>query len=460
MEYLGISYDMKHPPVLDPGFIPAGVWFERYQTGAKKPVAIAIERLDGHVTVRHTCIYGKESMQEADFRYLDRYVKFLLWSIGGFRIYICGCPEFATRLAQSYSPDGDRNFESVFFQRLYERPLEIVSLPLQECPQAKEAPRPIGGHLDGCRIGFDAGGSDWKVSAVVDGNCIFSQEVMWSPKLQEDPQYHFDNIMEAFHLAASKMPRVDAIGVSSAGIFIGNAPMIAALFMKVPRERWDEVKTIYDRAAAQIGNVPLAVANDGDVSALAGAMSLGVGSIMGIAMGTSQAVGYVDRDQNVLDWISELSMATVDLNEEAVPDGWSADIGAGGRYFSQDAVIRLAPKAGIELPQDDTPAEKLLVVQQLMELDDPRAQRIYETIGAYLAYTAVLYSQFYDIRHLMLLGRVTSGKGGDTILRHCNAILSDEFPALHEKLHILLPDENTRRVGQAVAAASLPSLLK
>ena len=254
------------------------------------------------------------------------------------------------------------------------------------------------------------------------------------------------------------MPRVDAIGVSSAGVFNGNAPMVASLFIKVPRSNWDKVKTIYDRAAKEIGDVPIVVANDGDVSALAGAMGLNVGSIMGMAMGTSEAVGYVNEDRSVLGWINELAFAPVDLQEGAMQDEWSTDYGVGCKYFSQDAVIKLAPAAGIELDPALSPAEKLKVVQALMAQDDPRAAAIFETIGAYLAYTVVLYSQFYDIRHLMMLGRVMSGKGGDTILRVCNGILKAEFPALAEKCEVMLPDENTRRVGQSVAAASLPRL--
>ncbi len=139
-------------------------------------------------------------------------------------------------------------------------------------------------------------------------------------------------------------------------------------------------------------------------------------------------------------------------------DEWSEDIGAGCKYFSQDAVIKLAPRAGIQLEEHLTPAEKLAAVQKLMEDDDPRAQAIFETIGAYLAYTVVLYSQFYKLDHLMVLGRVLSGKGGDTILRVCNEILADEFPSLYESCRVIAPDEKTRRVGQSVAAASLPEI--
>ena len=284
--------------------------------------------------------------------------------------------------------------------------------------------------------------------------------MVWFPKLNPDPTYQYNEILTAFRTAASKMPRVDAIGVSSAGTFIGNAPMISSIFYKVPRDRWDEVKTCFDRAAAEIGDVPIVVANDGDVSALAGAMGLNTGNIMGLAMGTSEAVGYVDADKNVLGWITELAFAPVDLSEDAMQDEWSTDFGVGCKYFSQDAVIKLAPRAGIELDPGLSPAEKLKVVQALMAEDDPRAAKIYHDIGVYLANAVVLYSHFYDIEHLMLMGRVMSGKGGDIILDVCQKVLAAEHPALAKHCQVMLPDEKTRRVGQSVAAASLPEIRK
>lgn len=455
MQYLGIEYEIKHAPRLDPGFIPLGVWMAEYQKNARQPIAIAVERNEGQISVRHTCIHGTPDMADADYRFLERYVKFLLWSIGGFRITVCGCDALTARLQQAYAPDGERAFDCDFFQKLYECPLEIIALPLAQCPQSNESPKPIGGHLDGCRIGFDAGGSDRKVSAVIDGKVVYSEEVVWHPKKNPDPSYQYAGILDSFRTAASKMPRVDAIGVSSAGVFIGNAPMVSSIFYCVPRERWDEVKTVYDRAAAEIGDVPIVVANDGDVSALAGAMGLGVGSIMGLAMGTSEAVGYVDKDKNVLGWINELAFAPVDLSEDAMQDEWSTDFGVGCKYFSQDAVNKLAPRAGIKLEDSLTPAEKLKVVQALMEADDPRAAQVYADIGRYLAYTVALYSHFYDIHYLMLMGRVMSGKGGDLILETCIAVLKDEYPELAAKVTVMLPDEKTRRVGQSAAAASL-----
>lgn len=457
MNYLGIDYEIKNVPVLDPNFIPFGVWAKEYLKDAKKPISIAVEREDGLISVRNSFIRG-EGFEDADLRYVERLVKFALWSVGGFRVYICGCDDIANKLSEMYSPTGKRKFDYEFVGDVYEKPLEVLAVSKDDFPAANESAKQIGGHMNGCRIGFDAGGSDRKVSAVIDGEPVYSEEVVWYPKVTEDPTYHFDEIVTAFKTAASKMPRVDAIGVSSAGTFVGNSPMVASLFIKVPRDRREEVKSIYDRAGAEIGDVPLVVANDGDVTALAGFMSTGEGSILGIAMGTSEAVGYVNAEGNVLGWINELAFAPVDLSPEAMQDEWSTDFGVGCKYFSQDAVIKLAPAANIILDPEQTPAEKLKVVQALANDGDQSALDIYRSIGCYLAHTLVLYSMFYEIKTLLVLGRVASGDGGDLLISECNRVLKEEYPELAAKITVTLPDEKMRRVGQSVAAASLPEV--
>ena len=458
MQYLGVEYSVKHMPELDPDFIPFGVWLEAYARGAEKPLTIALERDQGKISVRETKIHGTPEMAEADYRYVERYVKFLLWSVGGFRIWICGDSALAQRLQRAYTLTGERAFDVQFMQDVYEVPFEVIDCTPEQLPQANESSVAIGGHMEGCRIGFDAGGSDRKVSAVIDGKTVYSEEVVWHPKTSEDPQYQYDGIVAAFKTAASKLPRVDGIGVSSAGVFIGNAPMVSSIFIKVPRARREEVKTVYDRAAREIGDVPIVVANDGDVSALAGSMSLGEGSVMGLAMGTSEAVGYVNADSNLLGWFSELAFAPVDLNENAMRDEWSGDLGVGCKYFSQDAVSKLAPAAGIALSESLTPAEKLKEVQKLAEQGLPYALEIFKSIGVYLAHTLFLYARFYDIRNLIVLGRVASGVGGERIVSECQRVLKEEYPALAQKLRVMLPDENFRRVGQSMAAASLPEV--
>jgi hypothetical protein len=77
-------------------------------------------------------------------------------------------------------------------------------------------------------------------------------------------------------------------------------------------------------------------------------------------------------------------------------------------------------------------------------------------MGVYLGYGLAHYADFYDIKHVLILGRCTSGRGGDLILEGAKEVLRTEFPELAECIHIQLPDEKSRRVGQSIAAASLP----
>ncbi len=233
--------------------------------------------------------------------------------------------------------------------------------------------------------------------------------------------------------------------------------MVSSLFVKIPDKDRHLVKNVYDRAAKEIGDVPIVVANDGDVTALAGAMSLDAAPVMGIAMGTSEAGGYVNAERNVLGWFNELAFAPVDLNEKAMADPWSKDRGVGATYFSQDCVIKLAPAAGIELDESLTPAEKLSYVQKLMEEGNEGAKNIFLSIGCYLAHTLLLYSKFYDLKYVLILGRVASGKGGEILIEECKRVLKEDHPALAEQISVMLPDEKMRRVGQSVAAASLPA---
>lgn len=458
MECFGIKAEVKNSPVLDRGFIPLNKWNEAFLRGADEDFGVALERASGEISVYNTKIHSSKDTFEANVYYIDRLIKSLLWIKGGFKIYLCGNSQVCQKITEAYSPAGSRDFDRDFMSRVYEKPFEVVSC--SELPPQNENPKAIGRHLDGCRIGFDAGGSDRKVSAVIDGETVFSEEVVWYPKVTEDPDYHFTGILDAFKAAAEKMPRVDAIGVSSAGIYIENRTMVASLFLKVPEDDFNKkVKDIYIHAAKELGDVPLVVCNDGDVSALAGAMSLDDNSVLGIAMGTSEAVGFVDSSGRITGWLNELAFMPVDAAPGAMVDEWSGDIGVGCKYFSQDAVIKLAPAAGISLDPDEPPAKKLKSVQALMEKDDPRAADIYRSIGVYLAHALAFYYGFYGFRHVLLLGRVMSGKGGDIILETANAVLTDEYPDLAEKFAATLPDEKFRRVGQSMAAASLPEIV-
>ena len=458
MNRFGIPVELKYVPSLDPDFMPLLRFNRAFLADAKKPVSIAVERDRGQIAAYHTFIHGTEDAREADCYYMDRLVKTILWMKGGFKVYVAGDENIYNYLKETFSLTGKRAFDADFMASVYEKPFEVVQV--DKVPEEKGASQAIGRHMDGCRIGFDAGGSDRKVSAVVDGETVYSEEVVWFPKTNSDPDYHYDGIVAAFKSAAEKMPRVDAVGVSSAGVYVDNRTMVASLFLKVGKEAFDaKVKDIYIRAIRDtFGDVPYVVANDGDVSALAGAMSLEDNSVLGIAMGTSEAVGYVDDKGNITGWLNELAFVPVDASPAAMRDEWSGDIGCGVKYFSQDAVIKLAPAAGIELDATQPLAHRLKAVQKLMEDGDPRARKIYETIGVYFGYAIAYYAMFYEIAHVLIMGRVTSGEGGAILLERAKEVLAGEFPELHIELHI--PDESSRRVGQSIAAASLPEIRK
>jgi predicted NBD/HSP70 family sugar kinase len=207
-------------------------------------------------------------------------------------------------------------------------------------------------------------------------------------------------------------------------------------------------------------DVPLEVINDGEVTALAGSMSLGKNAILGIALGTSTAAGYVTADGGITSWLNELAFVPIDYNPGAAVDEWSGDYGVGSQYFSQQCVGRLMPIAGIDAPAGLGLPEKLKLVQTLMAKGDPRARKIYQTIGAYLGYGVAHFADFYDLRHVLVLGRVTSGRGGDDIVNGAREVLEGEFPALAAHIAFHVPNEQDKRHGQAIAAASLPALVE
>jgi predicted NBD/HSP70 family sugar kinase len=458
MNKFGVEVSIRNVPELDAQYCPIHCFNQAFLKNARKPLGIAVERADGQMAVCQTFIHGTEEMRQADCYYAERLVKTILWMKGGFKVYVSGDQAVCDYLKSVYCSGGQQEFDWDYMSNVFEHPFEVVYT--DALPQPKDDPKAMGGHLEGCRIGFDAGGSDRKVSAVIDGETVYSEEVVWFPKVNSDPDYHYDGIVAALKSAAEHMPRVDAVGVSSAGVYINNRTMNASLFLQVPKDLFDaKVKDIYIRAITDtFGDVPYCVINDGDVSALAGAMSLDDSSVLGIAMGTSEAVGYVDEEGRITGWLNELAFVPVDVNGDAMRDEWSGDIGVGCKYFSQDAVIKLAPRAGIQLDETLSPAEKLKVVQGLMEQDDDRAAAVYRSIGVYLGHTLAYYYHLYGCRHVLLLGRVMSGKGGDIVLDVAKKVLADEYPDVAAKLAPTLPDEKFRRVGQSMAAASLPEL--
>ena len=455
----------KITPVLDPMFRPAALANRAFHEELARceacvPVGLGIEQADGSIFRRNTAIFPEGHRGAAgNFRYLERLVKFLLWSRGGFKVHFDGPKELHERLAAYYKETPTGKFDAdIMGGRIYERRFEVVHTT--NIPAAKESSAPLGRHLDGCRVGFDLGGSDRKVAAVRDGKPVFTEEIVWNPIPEKNPQWHYDEINDLLKRAAAHLPRVDAIGGSAAGVYVNNRVKVASLFRGVPQDLFQtRVKDMFLELGKE-WNVPFEVANDGEVTALAGSMALGKNAVFGLALGTSTAAGYVTPEGNITTWLNELAFAPMDYNPGAPVDEWSGDYGCGVQYFSQQCVGRLIPVAGIEVEPELPLPEKLQHVQKLMEQGDYRARKIYETIGAYLGYAIGHYTDFYDIRHALILGRVTTGPGAELILNGAREVLKLEFPELSQQMEFHVPEEKEKRHGQAIAAASLPNIQK
>lgn len=450
------------PPPLDPVFRPVTLARRMLESTARAsggvPVRLAVEQPGGAVLVRETVVFGDaDARAPAGHALCERIVKAMLWSHGGSRVWVDGPPGLVTALRAHFDATPTGRFDAATLgPTVYGEAFEVIAGSRERFPTPREETASLGGHRDGARIGFDLGASDRKAAAVLDGRVVFSEEVAWDPSRHADPSWHLEHIDDSLRRAAGHLPRVDAIGGSAAGIYVNGEVRVASLFRAVPPAVFrSRVVGLFRELRDSWGGIPFVVMNDGDVTALWGAMHAGVGELLGIALGSSEAAGYVNRERSVTSRLNELAFAPLDLAADAPVDEWSGDRGCGVQYLSQQAVARLLPVAGIEVARGMPPAEQLVALQELMSHDDERARRVYETIGTYLGYALLEYRTLYDVEHVLLLGRVMTGRGGDVIVERARAVLAFEDPgAAGTVFHEV--SERDKRHGQAVAAASLP----
>ena len=457
----------KITPPLDASFLPAVLWNRAYRErvandrGAR-PFAIVLQQADGTVSRHDSRVLAADHPLSAlNLHYAERLLKLLLWQKGGCEVQVGGADEITRRLAHVYSPEGARAFDYQFMgEKVYGRPFQIRAAAWTDLPRATVIQTSaLGRHLDGCRIGFDLGGSDRKTAAVIDGKVVFSEEIPWDPYFQKDPAYHIEGVHDSLKRAAAHLPRVDAIGGSAAGVYVNNEVRTASLFRGITPELFErDIRRMFFTLRERWGGVPFEVVNDGEVTALAGSMALGEPAVLGVSMGTSQAGGFVTPQGGLTPWLNELAFAPIDYRPDAPRDEWSGDVGCGVQYFSQQGVARLATLAGLGFARDMPLPERLVAVQDALQQGSRAAREIYESIGVCFGYALAHYAEFYEARHVLLLGRVASGRGGEIILDRARAVLQAEFPDVAESLALHTPDEKERRHGQAIAAASLPAL--
>jgi len=473
----------KIVPPLDPKFAPLVLAKRKYLEATKDcadKLDWALPRTDG--CGRYTLPVFPDGHKDARASgYLAGVlIQEMIWQRSGSSLILCGPPKMCAAIKKMFSVGGMYDFEVTSMPNVCgtpETPFEVnIVETVAELPVSKDTPQVCGKDATGCRLAFDLGKSDIKTVAVQDNKVLDSAETEWDVT-NPDPDYHFDAILAAMKKTAKKLPKIEAIGGSATGtVGANNEATWCDIFPNVPPDVYKEkVLHMFSRLAKEMaGDVPLKVINDGEVTALAAYQKIKAGNILGISMGSSEGAGYANADGNLLGWISELCYVRLDLNPNAPTDPWTKGqhTGCSHVYLGQRGVTRFAGKAGLDVSKEmnyphpdmctmkhDIHAQCLKKVQEAMKdpAKEPEARKIYETVGVYLGYALAQYMEFYAIDHVMILGRVSKGVGGDLMMDMAKKVLQEDFPDLKvPQFHTA--DDHFKAVGQCIAAAALPEL--
>jgi predicted NBD/HSP70 family sugar kinase len=439
------------PLKFDPSFISARKALEKFEEAGTSPLSIAISQPRGLIYVYNTKVNPDPIVT---YPFLKRLLLTLVWMVGGSQIQLYGDSKVCDYLISKQKGDPEWDSTALNMEMIFSHPFSIVKVANK--PQAHDYHIPLSDDFSGCRIGFDAGGSDRKVSAVKDGQVLYSEEVLWQPKSQKDFKYHYDGVVDSFRRAAKYLPHVDAIGVSTAGVPVDNEMAQCNLFFSLPMDKQINPgrKLYIDVVKNEFPDATLKVANDGDVTAMGGSFYFHKDKVLGLAMGTSLAAGYC-INSSFNGWISELGKVPLNYASDAICHYATHISGAGSEYLSQKGIIRLCEKAGFVT--EGTLPIRLLAIQEEAKKGNPTILEAYDEMGIYLGSALALYSKFLDIRSVLLLGRVMSGVGGEHIVASATAYLKENG---YPNMDIFTPDEKFKRLGQSYLAASLPILNK
>lgn len=455
MELYGIEVNLNSIPELEKDFVPVLLWNKAYLAKARENLTLVITAPNKHRIVHRTRIRNDGASKEADEFFLDRLVKALLWLHGGSKVTVIGSKTMFQFIKNKFSFSGDRSFEIDFMSTIYDTPFLVENITA--VPKEQLNSKFIGHHLNGYRIGIDVNEFDRKACAIANGKVLYSEEVLWHPLEEEDPDFHFKAIVESIHAAARRLPRIDAIGISTSGIFMDGKLKKSPIFAAVNQEDYEkQISNLYQRAAKSMGSENIEVLSEGDVAALAGAMSLDAKGVLSVHFGQRLTAGFLDNNGNLTGWLNELSYVPVNLNPQGDPDETTQDRGCGAHYFSEEGVIAMGKKAGILIDENASLKEQLRSVQIQAEQGTSKGKFVFQTIGTILGHSLAYYHGLYNYQMVLLMGRVMLGVGGDIIFNATQKVLTKDYPVIASNIVISLPDENNNRVSQAEAAASAP----
>lgn len=472
----------KVPAPLDPNFSPVILAKRQYLEAVKDckdKLEWALPRADGCARYSLPVFPEKHADVDASVYIAGVLIQEMLWQRSASCLMLSGPAGICNALKDEFSVGGKYEFEIKSMPNVCGTPsvaFETSIVDAGALPESKDTPQVCGKDASGCRLAFDLGKSDIKTVAVKDNEVVYSKETEWDVT-NVDPQYHFDAIVAALKLAKETLPKVDAVGGSATGTVSGdNDATWCDIFPNVPADVYKEkVVDIFKRISKEVaGDVPLKVINDGEVTALAAVQKIKCGNVMGISMGSSEGGGYANADGNLLGWINELCYVRLDLNPEAPTDPWTkgAHTGMSHMYLGQRGATKLAAKAGVQVPANyvyphadmctikhEDHAQCLKLIQKAMAdpAQEPTVRQLYETVGVYLGYGLAQYCEFYKIDHVMILGRVSKGDGGDLMLETAKKVLETEFPE-YANMTFHTADDHFKAVGQCIAAAALPTL--
>jgi len=479
---------------LDPGFSPVVLAKKKYREAAKNcadTFSFALVRPDGCAR-GELKVFPEDAKEYAASTILAGImIQETIWRCGATKLIVAGPAKLCEDIKKGYSAGGTYAFEADVMPKAFGTPdspfqVEIVKNSTggigsaEDLPEKKDTPQVAGKDASGCRLAFDLGKSDIKTVAVKDGVVLDSMETEWDVT-NVDPDYHFKAIVAAMKATierakAKGFGEIQAVGGSATGTVSGdNEATWCDIFPNVPPDVYKaKVVDIFKRIAKEVaGDVPLKVINDGEVTALAAVQKCGQGNIMGISMGSSEGGGYANGDGNLMGWINELCYIKLDMNPNAPTDPWTkgSHRGMSHMYLGQRGATKNAFKVcdvpdNYKYPHPDMCTIKhedhancLKLIQAAMKDNPAKASDLYKTCGVYLGYGLAQYKEFYDIDHVMILGRVSKGDGGDLMLKTAAEVLEKEFPEL-SKITFHTADDHFKAVGQCIAAAALPVIPK
>jgi len=472
----------KVPAPLDPNFSPLVLGKKNYMkflSGSPHSIEWALPRADGCARYKLPVFADTHEDVECSIYLAGVLIQEMIWQRSASGLQLAGPPKQCEALKAAFSPGGAYEYEILSMPNVCgtpEKPFEVKIVDAKDLPAYKDTPQEMGKDASGCRLAFDLGKSDIKTVAVKDGEVVYSKETEWDVT-NPDPDYHYKAIVDALNIAKAELPKVDAVGGSATGTVSGdNEATWCDIFPNVPPDVYKaKVVDIFKRMAKEVaGDVPLKVINDGEVTALAAVQKIGKGNILGISMGSSEGGGYANKDGNLNGWINEMCYIKLDLNPEAPTDPWTKGChrGISHMYLGQRGATKLAAKAGVQVPENyvyphpdmctikhEDHAQCLKLIQKAMAdpAQEPQVRKLYETVGVYLGYGLAQYCEFYPINHVMILGRVSKGSGGDLMLDVAKKVLMSEFPQFgHIQFHTA--DDHFKAVGQCIAAAALPTI--